>query len=592
MLLNLLEKRFNAVQLDDVNQLMSHSSLIRSYHSKIGDTDELDKLSENEKKSLEFYSKFHNEWRNKVPIWELIDNQSYYDFILEALLPDDWNFKKDLFLIDKQIQGYENILKHIIAFGQERIVFTDQINYLDTEIENKLSSPEEVLKEFGAIQPHKFILLMKPSKPEYEIMRNRFSDAIKIHKINKKTFSKLKDLWKENALKNIDYANKFSSIFRLKEIFNSQDVMVISPGPSLAKEIKKIASISKKFITIAVAQAVPALTKINITPDFVIVADPADYSNVMDGFDFNKCQGLIGLDTISPSFISLPFTNIFLISNRNSLLMSWYFTGDKTCSLVGASVSVQAVSLASSFGAKNIALIGQDLSFVNGKKYATESNDGKSLRNEEILEIKPGKFFAVDKITNTARPMRYVKSWNDEDLLTTDDYYLFKCELENIALFFKDKVNFWNFSKGGVFINGYKNVDIVNVDFYQLNQLSIKLDRLENSCIFKEMKIAFTGVLLKNKKLLNYFSKNKNINKFLDSDILNEVKNFSQLQFFSQGNVYEFQNKFDVSTTTNAFSENQTKLFKSIKYSLILQNKFLKEALKKIDQKIVNDSHQ
>ena len=587
MLLSLLEKRFTAVQLDDVSQLMSNSSLIRSYHSKIDDSYQLDNLSDNEKKSMEFYSKFHNEWRDKVPIWELIDNQSHYDFIFEAILPDDWNFKKDLFFIDKQIPGYQNILNHIIAFGQERIITTDRINYFDTEIHKELPTPEEILNEFGGIQPQRFILLMKPSKPEYEILRNRISDAIKVHKVNKKTFSKLKDLWKENALKNIHYADKFTSIFRLNEILHNQDVMVISPGPSLAKEIKKITTISKKFITIAVAQAVPALTKNNITPDFVIVADPADYSSVMDGFKFNLCHGLIGLDTISPSFISLPFTNIFLISNMNSLLMSWYFTGGKTCNLVGASVSVQAVSLASSFGAKNIAVIGQDLSFVNGKQYAIESNDRKSLKNEEIMEIKSGEFFAVNKTTNTARPMRQVKSWNNEDLLTTDDYYLFKRELEKIALFYKDKVNYWNFSKGGALINGYKNIDINDVDFYQLNHISIKLDKLNNPYIFKEMKIAFKELLLKNKKLLNYFSKNKNLNKFLDSEILNEVKNFSQLQFFSQGNVYEFQNKFDVSTTTDAFSGNKTKLFKSIKNSLVLQNKFLKEVIKKIDQRLV-----
>jgi len=586
MLLSLLEKRFNSLQLDDVNQLMNHSSLIRSYHSKKDKSDQSDDFSENEKKSIQFYSNFHNEWRNKVPIWELIEKQSHYDFILEALLPDSWNFKKDLFILDKEILGHKNIIKHLIALGQERIIFTDEINYSDKD-KNNLSSPKKILKGFGGIQPDAFIILMKPSKPEYEILRNRFSDAMKVIKINESTICHFNDLWKVNALNNINYANKFSSIFRLKEIFHYQDVMVISAGPSLAKEINKIASLSKKFITIAVAQAVPTLTKHNITPDFVIVADAKDYSNVMDGFDFNSCHGLIGLDTISPSFMSLPFTNIFIISNIKTLLMSWNYIGGKSCYLFGGSVSVQAVSLAISFGSKNIAVIGQDLSFVDGKQYATESNDEKSLISKEIIEIRPGEFIAADKNKKSARTMRSVKGWNHEDLLTTEDYFIFKCELEEIALSNRDKVKFWNFSKGGVFIDGFKNIDINDVDFYQLNQINIELDKVVNSSIFREMKIAFEKVLSKNKKFLNYFSKNKNTDKFLDSKILNEVQNFPELEYFFQKNAYEFYGKFDVSQGIEAFSGNTTKLYASIRNSLINQNEFLIECIKNIDQKLV-----
>ena len=62
-----------------------------------------------------------------------------------------------------------------------------------------------------------------------------------------------------------------------------------------------------------VGQAVPSLTVESITPDFVIVTDPVDHSDVMKGFDFDKCNGLICSELIHPNFLSLPFKSYLSI---------------------------------------------------------------------------------------------------------------------------------------------------------------------------------------------------------------------------------------------------------------------------------------
>jgi hypothetical protein len=137
----------------------------------------------------------------------------------------------------------------------------------------------------------------------------------------------------------------------------------------------------------------------------------------------------------------------------------------------GGSVAVSSVFLAAFLGATRIALIGQDLAFTDGRRYA-EGTVYDALRVETEadgqvfftnLKVK-GDFFERPTPDREAAPgALWVEGWDGEPVLTDRSYASFLNEYESVArLLGEEGVRLENCTEGGARIPGLNHLPLAD----------------------------------------------------------------------------------------------------------------------------------
>ena len=261
--------------------------------------------------------------------------------------------------------------------------------------------------------------------------------------------------------------------------FKDKNILIISPGPSLKHFIEQISDeLTKKFTIVAVAQAMPALAKYKVRPDFVIVVDPKDFSNVLDDWDDLTDVNLIAEESVHLSFLSRNFKETFtVVTRKDGMGLDLYFDL-QPMDLEGGTVSLAACSLAYQLKAKTITLAGQDLSFSGANYFVAGTLDEKKFverNNKVFLESMKTVNHELKAVFQEVIP---VLGWNNENLLTSPEYAVYLSQFENFASNIKN-TKLFNTSLGGANIKGFKN-----------KLFSELLDELTNNGVVTELPIA------------------------------------------------------------------------------------------------------
>ena len=264
-------------------------------------------------------------------------------------------------------------------------------------------------------------------------------------------------LWHENQRAGLKHRLNGRSHKDLNPWFKDKNILIISPGPSLKHFIEQISDeLNKKFTIVAVAQAMPALAKYKVRPDFVIVVDPKDFSNVLDDWDDLTDVNLIAEESVHLSFLSRNFKETFtVVTRKDGMGLDLYFDL-KPMDLEGGTVSLAACSLAYQLKAKTITLAGQDLSFsganyfvagpLHEKKFVERNN---KVFLETIKEVKGENEVVFQEVIP-------ILGWNNENLLTSPEYAVYLSQFENFASNIKN-TKLFNTSLGGANIKGFTN---------------------------------------------------------------------------------------------------------------------------------------
>ncbi|NDG27879.1 MAG: DUF115 domain-containing protein, partial [Proteobacteria bacterium] len=69
----------------------------------------------------------------------------------------------------------------------------------------------------------------------------------------------------------------------LVDIYRNAPALIVSPGPSLDRNIHLIPSIQNQVLIVAVAQALKALHSVGVTPHIICVVDPQDLRTLFEG---------------------------------------------------------------------------------------------------------------------------------------------------------------------------------------------------------------------------------------------------------------------------------------------------------------------
>mgnify|MGYP001407812580 CR=1 FL=1 len=178
------------------------------------------------------------------------------------------------------------------------------------------------------------------------------------------------------------------------------------------------------------------------------------------------------------------------------------FLGIEHYDMYGSSVSVAALRLLTSWGCKRVALVGQDLSFSKGRHYA--GNTAHGTPDSVIRGFKK----AVD-----AGDLKLPGYYGGE-VITKNDYRLYHTQFQELAkqLTKRNKVELFNCTEGGAYIEGYKHIHLSEFISGHLSANKIKdktwnrvnLDKLLND---RPIKSKVRGNIIKNKRLLTEVEK-------------------------------------------------------------------------------------
>ena len=413
------------------------------------------------------------------------------DALLDAILPLAWDWKKDIIIIGGGVQ--EALIPNLINRGQKRflvVASTEQALKGDPKVHYLESTYTDAdlygyVKLFGRSLPSR-VTVFKEGLPDtanglLAQLNMQLSHAASEHK----TTDTFGTLWLEQGLKNLTYIARIPSIKTLSESFIGLPAVIISPGPSLDKNIHLLSSLKGRALLIATAQAAKALQKAQVVPDIVAVADPGDIAYFLDGVDASEIDALMVGVSCNPQFYNTygpRFKHTFCF-NANTQVDRWVseLFGDTTFISSGGSISLDCVFIAMHWKCKEIILVGQDLSFADGKQYSDHSANSEARVNvpDKVGFIKYSNIseeyerqFIIRGTTSIDRLEKVIKlpGYYGGEVVTRQDYAQFHNDFEKSALIENAKPNpirLINATEGGAYIQGFEHIPLAEaIDIY------------------------------------------------------------------------------------------------------------------------------
>lgn len=326
----------------------------------------------------------------------------------------------------KEVEQCINFLKPFVLKLENNIKFTCSLNY------DKI---DEVL--------YKEILV-------------ELKELISVNKVLENTVLKFSHLWLQNYLQNIHYPD--SSVVKLSNSTN-KPVIVASGGPSLSKQLYLLKKHRENFIVISAGSTTNSLVKADIMPDFVVSVDGHE-------LNYKHFEHLHFNEDITYVYSMYSYPKI-----RNHFQKGFYFLDgsgevvseslkefkkeDPILFFGGGSVAHYALILANYISSGPIAMIGQDLSYVNGYTHAKNNILGKKITSEEQRNAIP------------------IEGYYGGTVYTNNMFLSMKKAFENISEHL-GKGKAFNCTEGGALIKGLPNKSFKS--FCEENYSSANID--------------------------------------------------------------------------------------------------------------------
>ena len=543
--MTILEKNINAlIQINPTLAVKLHSIQINQQFEVF--MDEKDPININlfdTKNNIPFYeSKPIEEITNKYD--EIMEKKSRYPFLTfygignGLLLKMFTNLDKFVLVIEPNLELIYIVLS-LFDFSKEiknkklSIILEEDLNF--STLNEILANPD--IKTFLKTY-------------EIEINHNYYLNFYQenIIKVNKEIISQISHLINAEGnsaedsliglnhhLQNIPKMLKSYTLLSLKDNINSKTAVIVSTGPSLAKQLPLLKQYQDYLTILCVDASLPILQKEKIRPDIVFSLERVEatakfYENLDE--EFLK-------DTIfAPTSISHPklLENIKNMQQcihmrpfsytRMFKMHKWGYLG------IGMSAANMAFEFAYLAKFEKIIFIGQDLAFgENGKTHSKGAVYGEK---EEFYHQK-------EKIK--------IKGYYEGEIETTNTWKLFlNFFIKDIPEALKAGIEVYNCTEGGAYIDGathkpFKEV-LDNIDTSKKKSLI----KCESVSIEKQ-----THYLKRTKKLLTlYIERLKGIKSEVEKVFLDVMEKIENLEKLNKDKELE---KIDFDVLTNTISK-------------------------------------
>jgi hypothetical protein len=286
-------------------------------------------------------------------------------------------------------------------------------------------------------------------KAQYEDICSTIAKAKALLEVNMSTQVGMGKHFMNGLFDNIPEIIKKHGVKELRDIYKNKPCVVVSPGPSLKKDIDKLKAYRDKAVYIAVDCVVPFLMEHDFIPDFICGIDPLSDNVRLYTDPRLKDIPLICIMQYTPEVVKTYPGTVYMASQYGNQIFMWlgkYLDDRGAIECCGGSVSHFGIGIAEHLGCNPIGIIGQDLSFRDSY-YC--SNLG------EILD-EPGK--PLDRTENKIP----IKNMHGEDVFTTPIFIAFKMWFENKFKQMEKTNRVFNLSDGGLTIEHTKEMKFEN----------------------------------------------------------------------------------------------------------------------------------
>ncbi|HSS01726.1 MAG TPA: 6-hydroxymethylpterin diphosphokinase MptE-like protein [Kofleriaceae bacterium] len=300
--------------------------------------------------------------------------------LADAILPVVWDFEADVVaLVGPEMAPVAELLT---ALGQRRIVILDGGDPV----------PPEAVKVASVDEASLAVRMMVPGPPTRMVVRaavnadsallgeliDKLRNAIGDLRVHRNTVRAFSRTWVEHGISNLSAIARWPSVAALGDRFAGMPMVIIAPGPSLARNIDQLRELRGRAIVTAFSHSLKAVLAAGVVPDLVVTVDPQDVRYHFASCDLSRTC-LVNAATVHPALFELPAQR-FLTLSANSAIDDWIFdaVGEDAVVAGGGSVATTAFSLALRWGCDPIIFLGLDLSFPDGKYYVSTSSDGET----------------------------------------------------------------------------------------------------------------------------------------------------------------------------------------------------------------------
>ena len=399
----------------------------------------------------------------------------------DRLLPATWDVDIDVVAIIGP--GGEKLAHALVQFGQRRIVV-----YAPSDRDKPDSAalyPSEALviserdqlnqmMEYSKRPPERLICHAIGQPDDLVRLTREVEESFGALIVGRNTVAEFGELWLEQGLANLARIASVPSIAHFGDRFFNVPMVIVAPGPSLNKNVHLLAELQGKAIIATFSHTLAALKAAGVQPNLVLAVDMQDLRYHFDGFPVEEIDALaLGL-TVHPDLYSIP-AKMTLAFASNSQLDDWIcepLREDLRLSS-GGSVAHSAFSLARRWRCNPVILVGQDLSFSDGRVYcdgnvddetvAEISDDGDSL----VLKGWSDGYANLEKIggrrEGDAQPLIRVPGHAGGEVPTSAAFALFRrwfIDAASLAKRSSVELQLMNCTEGGAHIDGWNHISL------------------------------------------------------------------------------------------------------------------------------------
>ena len=469
-LLRECEDAIELAKAGDITASRARFDRIRYYRSVMAHAETHDALSESEladsvisknPELLKSYVKIASavnrrltlleEWvsgvRNSFSIEELRSSREGYDLFIDDVLPKVWDFNTDIVVIT-DIDG-PNVREALRDRGQEKFIW---ITSQDTTAARSWIEVDTIYVRAGMQieQAHLAPVISRYSLPRVSLIVmeigssdeahfNAVVQSIGANVIAGTTTKWLPELTTEQWIARIPKLTNLPSVLSLASIFKGADILLVSPGPSLAEDLELLSVKQDAFLILATMKALSALFEAGVRPDLAIWQDPLEHGDAIPESPEIENVALILNEGCHPSFFEAKFAELFFYPEPGFLGtdLSQALHGETVPAFAGTSVSTLGAVMALTLGAKSVTLLGQDLSVGSGQ-YVGESDMSSATEGVHLF---------CDGI-------------HGDPLPTLPNYLSFIDEFRYIAQTYKDTVLLVNSTSRGAYLDGWSHLPL------------------------------------------------------------------------------------------------------------------------------------
>lgn len=409
---------------------------------------------------------------------------------IDKFLTDAWDWSNDIVAVALDTPAvYTAILK---ARGQQKIVCAnlDSENEFEknadvTYLEDKWQM-RRLFEETGMNYPRRVLdfatfldgLHQKEEDKESVHLKNieLLKRAWRTQITNTATINKFGSRWIMQGIDNLPYVAENANISDLENAFKGVPMVIISPGPSLDKNIEQLRALQGKALLVAPAQTAAALAKANIFPNIIGVADPiGEMAQYVDNFPMDKVDALL-LGVSCHTGLFEENTGKIISFNGNAGVDTWISEIFKDTRRLGSggSISTCLLHIGQFLNCNPIVLVGQDLALSDGRAYSSGGDRGDiqvkldaqgriqydkvSEQGQAIyLEQKPGDF------SKYREEVFMLPGYYGGEVVSKADYAIYHAEFERQAESAKEAnpdIQLYNCTEGGAMIKGFENMSL------------------------------------------------------------------------------------------------------------------------------------